>query len=225
MKFGTWLYALVGIANGMALIPRDVQQESALQQAEPEEKGWDNKKSWRPHTGRPQYFSLKVDERCKKKGHHSKKWCRFEGYAIRLEDGIVIATPYNKWWDEKLPVFFVDDDTHAYTVGKKPRELYIHTVTGALQYRPVGGWKPANAVTGSFYKFGNNPLGWVDPSLAYFSWPLPKGRGKHFASTWWLCPLNTGQYQVFIDWKHGGVEKDGCKRKNLAAVNANPWGH
>jgi hypothetical protein len=106
----------------------------------------------------------------------------------------------------------------------------VNTVTGALKYAPVG-WLPANAIAISFYKTGNNPLGKVDPSPAYFAWPSTEGRTEAIlAGTWWLCPLsNTGQYQVFISdfnfgaSKEGGVSKDGCQKESLAAVNANPW--
>ena len=46
-----------------------------------------------------------------------KSQCPFDSYAIRLEKGILVATPYNKWWDPKLPTFFVDDDSKLYTVS------------------------------------------------------------------------------------------------------------
>jgi hypothetical protein len=106
----------------------------------------------------------------------------------------------------------------------------VNTVTGALRYAPVG-WLPPNSVATSFFKTGTNPLGLVDPSPAYFSWPSTEGRAYAFgAGTWWLCALSsTGQYQVFIsDFNfglsgQGGVSKEDCTRMSLAAVNANPW--
>lgn len=106
----------------------------------------------------------------------------------------------------------------------------MNTVTRALQYTPVG-WLPANSIGLSFYKTGNIPLGRVDPSPAYFAWPTNEGCAKRYgAYTWLLCPLsNSGQYQVFIrdvdfgeSWQ-GGVIKEECRPKSLAAVNANPW--
>jgi hypothetical protein len=100
-----------------------------------------------------------------------------------------------------------------------------------LRYAPQG-WLPENSIAISFYKTGNNPLGLVDPSPAYFAWPAPEGRtSAFFAGTWWLCPMsNTGQYQVYIsdfnfgNSQQGGVTKDQCVRQSLAAINANPWG-
>jgi hypothetical protein len=70
---------------------------------------------WKPKTHTPEFFSLKVDDLCKQ--GEDPNDCNFSGMAIRLEDGIVVATPYNRWWDPKLPIFFVDDDTQAYTVS------------------------------------------------------------------------------------------------------------
>jgi hypothetical protein len=109
-----------------------------------------------------------------------------------------------------------------------------------VRYAPVG-WLAPNAIALSFYKFGNNPLGKVDPSPAYLSWPSTLGvvEGSldpgYTAKPFWLCPLGkTGQYQVYVninnfgkDVGSSGVYKDGekCKQKNLAAINANPWKH
>lgn len=121
--------------------------------------------------------------------------------------------------------------THNVQVSKKPLQLYVNTVNGALRYAPVG-WLPENSVAFSFYKTGNNPLGMIDPSPSYFAWPSTEGRtSSFFAGTWWLCPLTgTGQFQVFISdfnfgdkSKQGGVTKGECTRMSLAAVNANPW--
>ena len=67
-----------------------------------------------PISKAPHFFNLKVDEKCEP--DEPKDSCPFDNYAIRLERGIVIATPYNKWWDPKLATFFVDDDTQCYTV-------------------------------------------------------------------------------------------------------------
>lgn len=104
MRAGTW-FALIALASASALSPREVQT-AEVQQEDPE--------IWRPLTGKPQFFSLKVDDKCKE--GETADQCEFDGYAIRLTDGIVIATPYNKWWDPPLPMFFVDDDSKTYTV-------------------------------------------------------------------------------------------------------------
>lgn len=77
------------------------------------------KKSWKPKSKSPEFFNLRVDEKCNVVDGviEDAADCPFNGYAIRLEGGIFIATPYNKWWDPKLPTFFVDDDTQLYTVS------------------------------------------------------------------------------------------------------------
>jgi len=201
-------------------------------------------KAWKPKTHSPEFFSLKVDAKCTNQDLANNppadptpeeqdeiNQCTFAGFAIRLEKGIVIATPYNKWWDPKLPIFFVDDDTTTYTVSKTPLELYVDATSGALKYAPVG-WLPPNSISTSFYKLGNNPLAEVGPSPSYFAWPTTEGRAATEATgkTWWLCPISyTGQYQVFISNVNfglsgqGGVTKAECERMSLAAINANPW--
>lgn len=74
--------------------------------------------TWRPLSRAPEFFNLRVDEKCDVIGGvvETPADCPFNGYAIRLEGGIFIATPYNRWYDPKLPTFFVDDDTQMYTV-------------------------------------------------------------------------------------------------------------
>ncbi|KAJ4338769.1 hypothetical protein N0V87_003684 [Didymella glomerata] len=188
--------------------------------------------SWKPKSKDPEFFNLRVDEKCNVVNGVTEAAadCPFNGYAIRLEGGMFIATPYNKWFDPKLPTFFVDDDTQLYTVSKDPLQVYIDGVTGALKYTKIG-WLPPNAIAISFYHTGNNPLGLVDPSPSYLSWPSTQG-GSFFGSPWVLCPLgSTQQYQVFINSENfgiggpAGVAKDpaACVSRNLAAVNANPW--
>ncbi|KAF1357780.1 hypothetical protein EJ07DRAFT_76183, partial [Lizonia empirigonia] len=188
--------------------------------------------SWAPKTKTPEFFNLRVDEKCTVTNGvpETAADCPFNGYAIRLEGGIFIATPYNNWYDPKLPTFFVDDDTQLYTVSKDPLQVYIDGVTGALKYTKIG-WLPPNAISISFYHTGNNPLGLVDPSPSYLSWPSTQG-STFFGSPWVLCPLgSTQQYQVFINSDNfgiggpAGVAKDpgSCVSRNLAAVNANPW--
>ena len=71
--------------------------------------------SWTPKTKDPHFFNLQVDDLCSYPGNGPPP-CKLANYAIRLEKGMVIATPYNKWWDGALPMFFVDDDSQMYTV-------------------------------------------------------------------------------------------------------------
>ncbi|CAO2657853.1 Nn.00g071130.m01.CDS01 [Neocucurbitaria sp. VM-36] len=227
MRADLWFFALLGLANASELISR--QDDDAADYDDdmtPAAKG--GKAPWKPKTNHPEFFSLKVDQKCDDADANAAA-CALENYAIRLERGILIATPYNKWWDPKLPIFFVDDDSRAYTVSKNPLQLYVDSVTGAMRYSPVG-WLPPNAIALSFYHTGTNPLGMVDPSPAYFSWPLPSGLVTYNGITpFWLCPLGTtGQYQIFIaaeNFPSAGVIKSNgdCTKQNLAAVNANPW--
>ncbi|KZM20250.1 uncharacterized protein EKO05_0003646 [Ascochyta rabiei] len=188
--------------------------------------------SWKPKSKSPEFFNIRVDEKCDVVDGvaEAPADCPFNGYAIRLEGGIFIATPYNNYFDPKLPTFFVDDDTQLYTVSKDPLQVYIDGITGALKYTKIG-WLPPNAIAISFYHTGNNPLGLVDPSPSYLSWPSTQG-SSFFGSPWVLCPLgSTQQYQVFINSENfgiggpAGVAKDpgSCVSRNLAAVNANPW--
>jgi hypothetical protein len=102
MRVDTWLYTVIGLASASALKPRAPQTSPTAS-------------TWKPKTHNPEFFSLKVDDKCDEGEDASA--CPFQGYAIRLEDGIVIATPYNRWWDPKLPIFLVDDDTQCYTVS------------------------------------------------------------------------------------------------------------
>ncbi|KAH6643167.1 hypothetical protein C7974DRAFT_421330 [Boeremia exigua] len=190
------------------------------------QKGYES--TWKPKSKSPEFFNLRIDEKCDVGQLPSA--CPFNGYAIRLEGGIFIATPYNKWWDPKLPTFFVDDDTQLYTVSKDPLQVYIDGITGALKYTKIG-WLPPNAIAISFYHTGNNPLGIVGPSPSQLSWPSTVG-ASFFGYPWTLCPLgSTKQYQVFINGENfgmggpAGITKDTykCAARNLAAVNANPW--
>ena len=106
MRADLWLFALLGLANASELVSRqDMDAADYGDDSSPAPQG--GKKPWKPKTNHPEFFSLQVDD----DGD-------FENYAIRLERGIVIATPYNKWWDPKLPIFFVDDDTQMYTVSR-----------------------------------------------------------------------------------------------------------
>ncbi|KAH7394534.1 hypothetical protein BKA66DRAFT_411069 [Pyrenochaeta sp. MPI-SDFR-AT-0127] len=258
MRADLWLSALLGAANASAMVgrrdagseiasvdeyppkdeypkeyPKDEYPEDEYPKDEyhhKDEYPEKHEKPWKPKTNHPEFFSLKVDEKCwgwalgqgDRRG--GGRWdCRFDNYAIRLEKGIVIATPYNKWWDPKLPIFFV---------SKKPLQLYIDTVTGSLRYTKVG-WLPPDSVALSFYKTGTNPLQQVGPSPAHLSWPSTQGLvDSAINDPWWLCPLGgTGQYQIFVSKDNygktgpSGVYKDSgeCKKRSLAAINANPW--
>ncbi|KAJ4292624.1 hypothetical protein N0V90_009287 [Kalmusia sp. IMI 367209] len=190
--------------------------------------GSDEGESWHPKTKEPHFFNLRVNDRC---DPSTNTQCPFDSFAIRLEKGILVATPYNKWWDPKLPTFFVDDDTQLYTlangpikVSKDPLQLYVDSVTGAVKYTKVG-WLPPSAISTGFYHTGNNPLQLVGDSPSYLTWPSTYGitKGGEFA----LCPLGgTGQYQVFVNnfnFDQQGVEKRRCQYYALAALNANPW--
>jgi hypothetical protein len=117
MRFDSCLYAFLGLANASALIPRS-PQEFSLAVA-----GIDTTSSFKPKTHNPEFFSLKVDDKCQP--GEDKSACPLAGFAIRLEGGNVIATPYNRWWDAKLPIFFVDDDTRCYTVSASPLKTLI----------------------------------------------------------------------------------------------------
>ncbi|KAF1851440.1 uncharacterized protein K460DRAFT_373451 [Cucurbitaria berberidis CBS 394.84] len=232
MRADIGLFALVGLANASELISRQVGAPSDQNMAD-FRGGHSGGGAWRPKTNHPEFFSLQLDSVCTPVGGVTPTVpdC-FPNFAIRLEKGVVLATPYNKWWDPKLPIFFVDDDTQLYTVSKKPLQLYIDSVTGALKYSPVG-WLPPNAVSISFYHTGNNPLQRVGPSPAYLSWPTAQGLFAGGGTLPWIvCPLGlTGQYQVFIaDTSFGtgtpaGVNKNpgDCKSISLAAINASPW--
>ncbi|KAG9200149.1 hypothetical protein G6514_007503 [Epicoccum nigrum] len=257
MKINCLALGLFGLASASAVLPREDYKSAPVEHksyptkpAKPEinsyavnadgadehdyEDGYDyknkagGKSTWKPKSKSPEFFNLRIDEACA--AGEAPTDCPFNGYAIRLEGGIFIATPYNKWWDPKLPTFFVDDDTQLYTVSKVPLQVYIDGITGALKYTKIG-WLPPNAISISFYHTGNNPLGLVDPSPSYLSWPSTQG-GSFFGQPWSLCPLgSTQQYQVFINNENfgiggpAGVAKDpaSCAQRNLAAINANPW--
>ncbi|KAH7112534.1 hypothetical protein B0J11DRAFT_186367 [Dendryphion nanum] len=151
----------------------------------------------------------------------------FAGYAVRLDKGVAIATPYKKWYDPPLPTFFVDDDTQMYTVSKQPLQLYIDSIGGGLRYTKVG-WLPPNAISISFYHTGTNPLdrikGGYSPSL--LTWPSTQGITPDWGK-WLLCPNGkTGQYTIFVNDENfdpQDVTKAQCFKRKLGAVNADPW--
>jgi hypothetical protein len=107
MRINVWLFASIGLANASALLPRDAQND--------DEDIDTSVFGFTPKSSNPQFFNLRVDDQCA--DDETADQCPFEGYAIRLQDGNVIALPYNKWFQSNLPVFFVDDDTKAYTVS------------------------------------------------------------------------------------------------------------
>ena len=109
MRADLWLFALAGLANASGLARRQDDVNAA------DYGSGSSSSAWRPKTNHPEFFSLKVDETpC---DGDTVTVCTFLNFAIRLEKGILIATPYNKWWDPKLPIMFVDDDTQFYTVS------------------------------------------------------------------------------------------------------------
>jgi hypothetical protein len=127
MKANILALGLFGLAGASAVLPRAYPTNPAADYPVSEEDYEDGYKyknqkggtsTWKPKSKSPEFFNLRVDEKCDVTGDvpEAPADCPFNGYAIRLEGGIFIATPYNKWWDPKLPTFFVDDDTQLYTV-------------------------------------------------------------------------------------------------------------
>lgn len=108
MRITPWLCAAIGLTDAAALVAREPDTAVSVENSPP-------KKPWKPKTHNPEFFSIRVDQKCKPGQLPAD--CPFQGYGLRLEDGIVIATPYNKWWDPKLPIFLVDSDTQCYTVS------------------------------------------------------------------------------------------------------------
>jgi hypothetical protein len=113
MRVNLWLGAFIGLASASALVRRDPQTNGDDDPSDYSGGSVDSS-GWKPKTHHPEFFSLRVDESC---DDRKRQNCELSNFGIRLEDGIVIATPYNKWWSAKLPIFFVDDDTQAYTVS------------------------------------------------------------------------------------------------------------
>lgn len=126
-----FLSCLVGSATATAIVRRDYPDlDTATYNADPNDEdnsdsteddshgGDDYAQHWRPKTHSPHFFQILVDDRCDPSANEvPPDDCPFEGYAIRLQHGIVIATPYDRWSDPPLPTFFVDDDTQMYTVS------------------------------------------------------------------------------------------------------------
>lgn len=120
MRSNIWLLATISLTNARKLTPR--QTRASLVPPPPPST------PWHPKTNHPEFFSLRVDTPAgcnpdattgsdNNFGDGNAADCTFINYAIRLENGIAIATPYNQWWDPKLPIMFVDDDTKLYTVS------------------------------------------------------------------------------------------------------------
>ncbi|KAF1835324.1 hypothetical protein BDW02DRAFT_294895 [Decorospora gaudefroyi] len=236
MRTPLWLSATLGLANAMELANRQDTGPYAASY------GGGSGSHWHPKTDHPEFFSLRVDTpaQCSDQGNYVNDHtidCSLANMAIRLQRGSAIATRYNKWWSPNLPIFLVDDNTKLYKVSKKPLQLYIDGVTGALKYGPVG-WLPSNAIAVNFFKTGDNPEGTLGLSTAFLSWPSTQGvtSSALYDSPWWLCPRGrTGQFEVFVsngnwggssyDDSSSDVSKDTrrCKKVSLAAVNANPW--
>jgi hypothetical protein len=130
MKSNFLALGLFGLAGASAILPRasypaQAANNYATSPDNADESDYDNgyqyknsqgsTSSWKPKSKSPEFFNLRVDEKCT--AGEAATDCPFNGYAIRLEGGMFIATPYNKWFDPKLPIFFVDDDTQLYTVS------------------------------------------------------------------------------------------------------------
>ena len=107
---------LVGLVAAHAIA---IREEAAVAEVAGDDRG----KGWHPKTRQPHFFNLRVNDRCdpwhRPYPETKKSQCPFDSYAIRLEKGILVATPYTKWWDPKLPTFFVDDDSQLYTVSRR----------------------------------------------------------------------------------------------------------
>lgn len=88
------------------------------------------KKSWKPKSQSPQFFNLRVDDQCVADVitgiPEDPVNCPFNNYAIRLEGGNFIATPYDRFYDPKLASFFVDDDTSLYTASLFEQHLLFY---------------------------------------------------------------------------------------------------
>lgn len=123
------LLCLLGAATTATSIQR--RQYDDTQDDSPEgDDEWTEPTHWTPKTKDPHFFQLLVDDYCSYQtsdvsttdvsadptGTQQASNCPLRNYAIRLEKGSVIATPYSKWWDGPLPTLFVDDDTQMYTV-------------------------------------------------------------------------------------------------------------
>ena len=117
-----WLLATLGLANATDLVSRQ-----------------DYGETWHPKTEHPEFFSLRVDYDPRYNSVNTDPEaaaidypdgppdCSMQNMGIRLSGGYVMATNYNRWWDPKLPMFFVDDDTKMYTVS----------LSDVLSFRPT----------------------------------------------------------------------------------------
>jgi hypothetical protein len=109
MKLSLWLSALNGLANASILKLQSSRECSGGTVSV------DATKLFRSKIYNPRFFSLKIDDtNGEGEAPHKRP---FVGYTIRLEDGIVVATPYSKWRDLELPILFVDENTQCYTVS------------------------------------------------------------------------------------------------------------
>jgi hypothetical protein len=143
MRADTWFYGFIGLANASAILPRDVQ-DAALEQtgAQSANAHVENAQaanaqaadvqvanapadnapatSWTPKTRYPKFFTLKPDVGCTQNEKYNGGCPPLSEYGIRLSEGMVIATPYNRWRnkDDPLDIFFVDSDTQAYSVSR-----------------------------------------------------------------------------------------------------------
>jgi hypothetical protein len=121
MRTNLWFLVTLGLANATDLVSRQYGE------------------TWHPKTEHPEFFSLRLDydTRCNAANTGPEAVaidypdgppdCSMQNMAIRLSGGYVIATPYDKWFDPKLPMFFVDDDTKTYTVSLA--DVFFHRPT------------------------------------------------------------------------------------------------
>jgi hypothetical protein len=133
MRVETWLYDSVDLANAVVLVPRDAV--AAAQGPEGNLGAPANyEMPWKPKGKKAEFFSIKFDDDLGDELEGGR--CQFDGFAIRLDGGIVIAEEYNKWYDDKLPIFFVDDDTQAYTVSRALFHANRNRVPGIIVTSP-----------------------------------------------------------------------------------------
>lgn len=118
MRTDLRFFALLGLANAKGLVSRQDTQAADFSGGSSAQ-AVNGKAPWRPMTNSPSFFSLEVDApQCAAGDVAVAADCPYGNLFVRLTNGEVIVTPYNKFFDPKLPIFFVDDDSKLYTVSQ-----------------------------------------------------------------------------------------------------------
>jgi hypothetical protein len=112
MRFNEILLAAFALNTAASTLKR--RADSASDQSPDVSPVQSDEDGWRPFSRTPDFFSVKIDEACAV--NEDPTLCPFNNYALRLEKGVAVASPYNRWFDPRLPTFFVDGDTQLYTV-------------------------------------------------------------------------------------------------------------